>query len=569
MPLGQINQEELIDNNGSSETIEDVAPFVESDPETTQQEGEVEETQPTESATDLEDLFSNPNPLNLTMTYDESSAVEAEIDETGGILELETQDGIQFTLEIPEKALMDAATIRMTPALKIDGLPNDDENAVAVSLQPTGLVFLSPVKLTISPISIEEDKISFGFGTLGNGENFHLQLSQETEEEIVLFLSHFSDHGVSSATEEEMERIRRVYQPTQTQVAGTAIIDAVIYHTSRLEDDVSDESKQESVDTIIEMLDFWHESVVLEKIQLAKNDPNALDIAVAAFLHWKNAFEIIFETYNELLENAAYSDHFDRLVEDNLNGLAEAHRFAIYYASSICRSESDPNQAFKMYHHTLSAEYLDLWGRAGLEKDVVNDMLSDCFNFDFVFRSQVDIKGGDQDQLEQVAARFPLNLEDGNNEISFTGGVLQQEGELVYERIEIKNLGTRCNIENEAGIIGVSIKFNTMNINYQEPWDISDIDLSIQIKEDPQANSVCAIGTVVTTVGVGYWRPFYHAHVEENELYGEDGSVLVSPLPIGFTTGVFAGKEFSSSHKEENGTAKVISDYRLEHKPGQ
>jgi hypothetical protein len=190
-------------------------------------------------------------------------------------------------------------------------------------------------------------------------------------------------------------------------------------------------------------------------------------------------------------------------------------------------------------------------------------MLGTCFDFDFVFTSEVSVIEASQTVFQKVEANIPLNLYEVDSELSFTGGVLHQEDEIRYDEIDIDNLEVYCTLEKEPGKIGVYLNFNKMNINYKEPWSSLEIDLKINLLEEPQANANC----YNTSVSIAVWHPFYYDQVKE--LFNEQGFINISPLPIGFTPGVFAHKEMTTIHDFEDAIAEVVSDYRLEHNPNR
>ena len=565
LPLGDINKQETDDVSNTAEDLEgetttDGTVSIET------QEFEGEDPQITEDLNNIEEeLLLDPNPLNLTITYDENSTVEAEIDAMGGILELTSSEGVKYTLQIPEKALMGPELIRMTLITEIIGLPLENAAKAAVKLEPTGLVFFVPVTLSISPVSIDEGQIPFGFGTMGNGENFHFQFSQENGDEMVLLLSHFSDHGIAAGSMAEINRIQDAYKPSTTNNVAASIEQAIVINASNIDNG----DNFEQIAAIEDLLQIWHEKVVMLKIDEAKTDPNVLEIAVAAHLHWHQVYDVLLSTYQDVFEPlSTLVSKLDGYIEQALDGLAEAHNFAIFKAYSECVTESQPKEAFRMYRYTISAEYLDLWGRGSLNRDDVKTALDSCFSFDFVFRSEADIIAGQVVQLEKVEARVPLGLDSEVSIIDTAGGILQQKGEIVYDiHQNNKLIGLGCDLETEPGEIGVSIFFKTLNINYQEPWSSVSIDLLLDIDRVPEANYVCPASPIITRMA--FWRPFFQAHVDENELMLDNGIIKISPLPVGFIPGVFAEEIFTSTHTDEPGTANMISEYLLEHKPGQ
>jgi hypothetical protein len=118
----------------------------------------------------------------------------------GGTVRATAADGTTFTLEVPPRSVVEDTVIQMTPLAHVQGV--GDGPAHAVRLQPEGLSFYEPARLTITPstpIPIE-DQVMFQATTTGDEVN--AALVDVESEPIVLLLQHFSTAGAGLAAGE-------------------------------------------------------------------------------------------------------------------------------------------------------------------------------------------------------------------------------------------------------------------------------------------------------------------------------------------------------------------------------
>src|SRR5690348_14436311 len=74
---------------------------------------------------------------------DKARTVKLTIPLTGGSLSATGGDGTVYTLTVPDKALLSAQEISMTPLAAMDALPLGGGLAAGVQLEPEGLRFLA------------------------------------------------------------------------------------------------------------------------------------------------------------------------------------------------------------------------------------------------------------------------------------------------------------------------------------------------------------------------------------------------------------------------------------------
>jgi len=148
------------------------------------------------------DFVTPADPLNVTVTLDESSTASAMISSNGGSLSLTAADGSVYTLEIPAKALDADTLITMTAVKSMDGAPLDNGAPVsAVQLEPSGQFFNEMLTLTISPAKdiLIQNQVIFNYE--GNGQDYHLAVVDPKSKDIKIKLMQFSGAGVGSASD--------------------------------------------------------------------------------------------------------------------------------------------------------------------------------------------------------------------------------------------------------------------------------------------------------------------------------------------------------------------------------
>jgi hypothetical protein len=156
-------------------------------------------------------LDSDNTPVNVRLTFDSANVASATIGEEGGVVSTSTSDGTFFELEIPKGALHRREKITMIPVTRVDGLPLERGGAVAsVQLEPEGLRFDRPVKLTIEPAQPVPVQEQLGFAWITQGTDTHLYPSAGDSLAMEMQLLHFSGYGFGKAPPSDPGRIHLV-----------------------------------------------------------------------------------------------------------------------------------------------------------------------------------------------------------------------------------------------------------------------------------------------------------------------------------------------------------------------
>ena len=142
-----------------------------------------------------------PRPRSVTPALDTADAVSAMITpESGGTLSTTGSDGTGYTLSVPEGALTGPEQITMTPIRSLRGTGLSQPVLAGADLEPSGLVLLKDVTLTITPprpIPLSEQH---GFVYEAGGQDFHRYPLALDKSKIEFQLMHFSAPDLGNGT---------------------------------------------------------------------------------------------------------------------------------------------------------------------------------------------------------------------------------------------------------------------------------------------------------------------------------------------------------------------------------
>lgn len=117
----------------------------------------------------------DPNPRSVQALTEDDLVVTALIGPEGGSLSVTDSRGVNYSLEIPENALLIETEVSMTPLVDILSWPLDGNLLAGVHLKPDGWLLYEPALLTMTlPDSPSSELAQVGFGFNGTGEEFHL-----------------------------------------------------------------------------------------------------------------------------------------------------------------------------------------------------------------------------------------------------------------------------------------------------------------------------------------------------------------------------------------------------------
>jgi hypothetical protein len=160
---------------------------------------------PTLTTTDLEsvservfDLDAEPNPASADITLEEGSLAIMTLGPEGGSFMTSDSSGTQYTLTVPEGALISPIEISMTAIASAEGEAMGDTFLTGVEFQPDGLTFLRPATLEMVGVAIRDDAV--GFAAENGGQDLHLTPSESRDGWMSVTISHFSDTGAAEGS---------------------------------------------------------------------------------------------------------------------------------------------------------------------------------------------------------------------------------------------------------------------------------------------------------------------------------------------------------------------------------
>ncbi|MCA3242106.1 MAG: hypothetical protein ING89_12500 [Rubrivivax sp.] len=154
-------------------------------------------------------------PLAVTVALDSARAVVQDVPLTGGTLTATGADGSVYTLRIPANALVAATRITLTPVAQVSNLPLGEtaRTGLGVQMEPSGLQFVNPATLTITPAAASAVPLARQLFVQweGSGQKLALAAPNPRSADIELSVMHFSGMGVvrSKGLDADIEPVRQ------------------------------------------------------------------------------------------------------------------------------------------------------------------------------------------------------------------------------------------------------------------------------------------------------------------------------------------------------------------------
>ncbi len=216
------------------------------------------------------------HPLDVNVQL---SAVTASKIMSAGTLSVTDANGTQYTLAIPDGALVAPTTISMTPVDSISGGPLTTPLSAGVSVQPNGLRLLKTATLTITPTTPIPVTEQLGFASEGGGHEFHTYPLDPATGVIRFDLQHFSEFDLAPATGAERNAVQK-----RTPDDPTAATEAdVAPDVTAARDGTLTVPLSERIVAHYELEFFW---VVKPLMTKAIKNPGLGKEAIAAGLAW-------------------------------------------------------------------------------------------------------------------------------------------------------------------------------------------------------------------------------------------------------------------------------------------
>lgn len=139
-------------------------------------------------------------------TLDESRRVTVLVPPAGGTIDATSADGTAYRLEIPAGALDVAESIALTPLTRLGPFPVDGRRLAAVHAEPSGLRFVVPATLSITPPQPFAGRM-VAFAYDGRGEDLRTTPLASGGTTVTLPVTHFSGFGTGIESSPELQAI--------------------------------------------------------------------------------------------------------------------------------------------------------------------------------------------------------------------------------------------------------------------------------------------------------------------------------------------------------------------------
>ena len=202
------------------------------------------------------------------VTPDASRTASALLTPDGGTLTATGADGTAYTLAVPPNALLDDTTITLTPVTAIGGFRVGEGILGAVQAEPSGLLFLTPATLTVTPPAPGGERLA-AFGWEDDSGDVHRELATTDGGGLRIFVRHFSGFGAGTESSPELRAIEALTPSNDALYWGGLIL--------RI---------REERHRYLDVLRAWFGGVVEETLLAAVSDDAALRRGLREYDHW-------------------------------------------------------------------------------------------------------------------------------------------------------------------------------------------------------------------------------------------------------------------------------------------
>jgi hypothetical protein len=497
------------------------------------------------------------NPINITLTVQSSRGASATIPATGGTLTATAADGTRFTLVIPDKALLEPATITMTPVASVRGLPLSGGMTAAVQLEPDGLQLNRAATLTIeTPSSIALDAMT-PLGWYGAGENLYLNLFLPGEKGIVLPVHHFSGYGVGQGTGAERQDI--IDRTDLSDQTSSRISEA----TRRLLDKLRNKERTslEDFDDLQDEFQNYMDTVIKEALASGNVD------FVECVLHqmsMERRWQLVFDYAGKAppVPDSARKA-LDLIEKDAIDG---------------CLKRQEPWQLDRIWAH--EGLRFDLGISGGPSYSELQDIANKCLTFDLEFSSEMVVQSENGKITSLVASKSKVRLRQSPPKYTASGSAPLEYKSLVAEVPNCSYTSvfnaTTFRVFESGGNAQTLIEFQP------KPYSVSGVGFycggtkyapaKLTLVLDPgntteSVTLVCDGARLVLFAGIPWWRNEWNAmHAVAFPSITSDGRYVIRDWEVPGGQ-LWARKAFNRSVPVNDGTLTEKTLFELWHRP--
>jgi hypothetical protein len=468
-------------------------------------------------------IFKTPaKALRLSLELDTAHSAQATIGPAGGKISTKGADGTLYTLEIPKKALINAAKISLTPLSKLSGMPFDGKTSHAVQIEPEGLYLYYDAILTITPAKPIPLAQQLFFGYQGDGRNVSLAIPDKKSKDIKLHLMHFSGYGVADGSAADTAAIEGQLGGDARSALQSLTAEAIARARESLDNGNAD-AGVELGKTILELMDQWEKDVVQP----------ALDAAGTSCQAGKDAMRdlIDLERMRQLLGVDSSPASMAKIFELAQSGAI----VCIKEEYQRCVNDHVITGMIPWYVDQLRARELgmDGGGGSGAEKEgliLARDLTTKCLTFELQFHSEGSFVDGEAGYSSAVDGRIKLHFDPNTFTIKGNGPL----DNLSFEfRTPKGGKGMSCTVTSKTG----GSTFETKALEYvQEQRD----------QVDPNSPPQYYLKDFNLLYFPGVTSESYSAHCILTDSQGHQSTNDFAAPPSGYWTGIFF-----TVHKDE------------------
>ena len=484
-------------------------------------------------------------PGTVTPVLDEKDQVAAVIPVSGGSITVTMPSGLVYTLTIPDGALLSDQQISMVPITRIDGMLLSGGLIGGVQLEPDGLKLAAPATLTIMVPNGYDPKKMVGIAYHGQGEGFHLDLSQGDGKTITLTLLSFSGHGAASGTAGDVAN--QSIQPTQSSADALDQSSAAQGFTEIAQSCFNADAECQPLIDIIRA--EWNDQVK-PHLDAATSDETMIEIAANELLIWER--EVDYTNLDRVVTvNGHILSNFPENISTGYGLLIKANQNAFTSASKRCIQNQDIIEAEKMFYRlkligTLVGTGKSANGDGGFNIQGKFSQLEQCSRYRLSLDSVMTQKWGDAMTIKiHIKGSVVLRtIDDSFHAYSGSGG------QLTYEEFSVEYSGASaalnqdCTVEltNSGGTLKAATMLRGINSDVGlfaiDPADLTTPPLDPMVVVSPVSSTrlpqwKCNESTSTLTVNVSpdipLWQNgFYKLHEDALEDFNYSAVTIVN-----------------------------------------
>lgn len=381
-------------------------------------------------------------PMSIQPVLDAAATAGTRLTSSGASLALTDSRGIEYRLDVPTNAVLEAVPIQMSLLKDAAGLPSDVAFLAGVTFAPEGLRLLRAATLTIQfPSPLSENAMGFAFDA--NGADFHVYPSEVAGNVITFPIARFS--GAMAGTSPATGPATRM----GTGSGGTMSLKAACNSQSTAESWIALLVRSDLGGRELLWPTFydWFDGTISPHLKAAAGNDELLWFASDEFCAFVNLLDkyILQDPSN----NDGISQHAVTLRNKGWRLLAKAYANAVNRSHSRCVTEYRAFQAIRMMKVARAARALGL-GQHLSQPDFFSegrmlDRFKRAFRFEVEIFSRVDIqpKEGGRFTARVLSKKCPIEAqeypEDGDEFVLANG----TPKDLTSEYWRLKSKGDR------------------------------------------------------------------------------------------------------------------------------